>query len=57
MNPYYRHCPDPFDPDNHDGGYIAVSKADAIDLVNATRDVPNDPAAQALLNKLNNTPE
>ncbi len=45
------------DPDDDESVPIAVHKADAIDLVNRTRDVANDPAAQVLLNKLTNTPE
>ena len=49
----------PYDYRTHDptdGGVIAVSATDAEALVRATRDVDNDPAAQALLNKINPTP-
>lgn len=45
------------DPDDDESVPITVTKADAIDLVNATRDVPNDPAAQTLITTLNNNPE
>lgn len=52
-----RHRPWHDDPDDDESVPIVVTKADAIDLVNATRDVPNDPAAQTLTANLNTTPE